>query len=1016
MQIDEYERTQALYAEFALAIASILSAAIERAGGYRLQIVRARAKDARSLRKKLADRGLLEAGEIELKVKDLAGCRAIFYTNGDVEKLIGSGLVEANFKVLDSRVHHPGINALAASQMYTANHYVVALRPDREALPEYARFAGLRCEIQLQTILNHAWAELEHDLYKAPTLSPDFGAAALDSIKQRFQDIAVKYLLPAGYEFHKAAMDLDRLVQGKELLDRNALADIARATDNNTRFSAIRTFVDHVLPLYDDAQSVLPEVIDVLVDAAQRASETPTTAIDTPFGVTAGKSFEDIAELIVKGVQPLRYLDVGRILDLARRLHRLGQTHAEREHAIALAHAVAKHSLPAWKEVGPAIQRAVADYVVALPDEDLVQELPLLVPMLEDVLGSEATGSSFSSNSVALGRGAVVASPALTAIRNDALGQLKRLFVLAPDAGARSRVLAAMGQAARPPYGAAPTRELSKILIANAVTVIEFAADNVGSASLEEARSLEIRVHRYFKRFRKVRDELADDAELAQWIAQIANATARFRTALEQLADFDAYKVLVGFDSVFAGHWEEPEPGFEEIDTHRAQESQRLLAQIDGSNFEAWLDRLERFAQTESSDLATFPVFAKFLEALAVQQPKETLANLDRIDGKLGRFVFKLLAGLLRSTSATQTHARIALWLQEGRRLGEVSWLLVAVNDVPVDLFRAVLASGIAHGDKNVVKDVIRACAYNYVDTHPQAAARQAVFIEAIVYFVQHDDASWIRLGGWFSWSHSQILPALDDARARQLLSWLVRVPELDGEMANLIAALTEHRPILLLDFLDQRLEVGRTEESGSLVALPCALREATRSLSQIPADTLTAARRWFDAAGGSLDYSVERLIEAVFGDFPPVLIETLHALLSSGQRVDALFALEVLAAFEGQAEVFALAREAAAHWGDDEDLASHIHLALAQEGGTNGFYGRVKALQAKRARLEAWLADPRDSVVRLAREEAGYLEQRIASETKRTQATLAHRRMQYGEPPMAEDSSIGEPPTPDSD
>lgn len=57
-------------------------------------------------------------------------------------------------------------------------------------VPEHARFVGLRCEIQLKTILNHAWAELENDLYKAPALSPDFGDAALDTIKQRFQHIA----------------------------------------------------------------------------------------------------------------------------------------------------------------------------------------------------------------------------------------------------------------------------------------------------------------------------------------------------------------------------------------------------------------------------------------------------------------------------------------------------------------------------------------------------------------------------------------------------------------------------------------------------------------------------------------------------------------------------------------------------------------------------------------------------------------------------------------------------------
>ena len=65
-------------------------------------------------------------------------------------------------------------------------------------LPEYANFAGMRCEIQVQTILNHAWAEMAQDtVYKAPKLG-DFGARHFDSIKKRLHKVARKYLLPAG--------------------------------------------------------------------------------------------------------------------------------------------------------------------------------------------------------------------------------------------------------------------------------------------------------------------------------------------------------------------------------------------------------------------------------------------------------------------------------------------------------------------------------------------------------------------------------------------------------------------------------------------------------------------------------------------------------------------------------------------------------------------------------------------------------------------------------------------------
>ena len=127
-------------------------------------------------------------------MKDLAGCRVIFYTNGDVSRFINSGIINQNFEVLEVKLHHPGHEVEDATEFYISNHYVVTLRPERIALPEYARFASMRCEIQIQTILNHAWAEMAHDtIYKAPALGDfDFGGREFDGIKSRMQKVARK--------------------------------------------------------------------------------------------------------------------------------------------------------------------------------------------------------------------------------------------------------------------------------------------------------------------------------------------------------------------------------------------------------------------------------------------------------------------------------------------------------------------------------------------------------------------------------------------------------------------------------------------------------------------------------------------------------------------------------------------------------------------------------------------------------------------------------------------------------
>lgn len=1015
MHIEEYEENRQQYLEFAQTVAEVVTAIVRNAGGYRLQVVRARAKDVPSVRKKLAKEGRADSATIEDQVKDLAGCRAIFYTNGDVEKLIGSRLIQDNFEVYETKIHTPGRDLGAATRMYTANHFIVSLRADRLGLAEYARFAGLRCEIQVVTILNHAWAELEHDIiYKAPELTSNFGKQALESIDQRLKSIAAKYLLPAGYEFHKTIVDFDRLVQGKELFDRNALAAIGQAPDNNARFDAIESFGEHVLPLYDDPATILPDVLTELMDAARAARQAEVVPIQTPFGVLPGKTFRDIAELISKVITPYRYLDVSRVLDAARQLHRLGQTYDERKPARELAHAIAQHDLEIWKRYGSTVQRMVVDHIVELAPADLRADGELLTLALEDVLGSEATGSTWSSFSVALGRGAVVGSADVAAMRHDALEQLQRLYSDATTHDERRRIAAAMWHSAQPPYGPVASRDLTSILMDNAMAMIDFSRHALDPTDLELARWFEGRVHRASHNFREVRLELAGDPDLQQRIAQLREATARFRAAVAQIPDFEDYKLLVGFDSVFASGWDERVSDHEQADQYRKKQALVLLEHIDADSFAPWLNRLNHFAKTESDDAATFMHFGPFVEALAMRHPDLTLAHLEQIDGALARFLPCFLAGLLNSPQATATRERIAQWLSRGERLDDLPGVLLAAKDVPVDLYRGVLDSAIAHDHRAAVQTVVRASVRNFASDDPEAPARVALFMDALAQRVLAPWRDWTQMGSWFSWLGAKILRALDETQAQQVIDWLVPLPKLSTEADHILAALGKDRPALVLDLLDRRMLRALAGDAAGFTPLPYGLHESIKALKLLPAPLMAAARRWFDAGEQSLDFSARHLLESVFEGFPDVLRSALVDLLQSGERTDVLFALEVLSAFEGQTEVIDLTKVAAQHWGHDEEVVEYIHLALAQEGGTTGFYGRVETLQAKRLQMQAWLDDAHASVRSIAADAIKYLDLGIADETQRTRAMLAKRRLDYNEPPLSdpphEASPDGEP------
>jgi ppGpp synthetase/RelA/SpoT-type nucleotidyltranferase len=227
------------YELFARTVVRILQAAIDAGPqAFRLQQITHRAKDPVSLKRKLTERGLLDSNSIEEELKDLAGCRLIFYTNTDVDRFLNSRLIFENF-VVDfdgSKIHHAVGTERSADELYFAIHYLVSVTPARLALPEYAQFQGMRCEVQLQTILNHAWAETSHDVVYHPAPMQGFGTKQFADIKKRTANIMNKYLLPAGYEFQKVQHDYERLLAGKELFDRRTLETLDTAKDNNERY------------------------------------------------------------------------------------------------------------------------------------------------------------------------------------------------------------------------------------------------------------------------------------------------------------------------------------------------------------------------------------------------------------------------------------------------------------------------------------------------------------------------------------------------------------------------------------------------------------------------------------------------------------------------------------------------------------------------------------------------------------------------------------------------------------
>lgn len=997
MNFDEYEREGcAAYAAFATTVGTILTAAIEAEEGYRLQQVKQRAKQPASLRKKLEQRGIAASETLEDDIKDLAGCRVIFYTNGDVTRFINSGIIGQNFEVVEVKLHHPRREVENAAEFYISNHYVVGLRPERIALPEYARFAGTRCEIQIQTILNHAWAEMAHDtIYKAPILV-DFGNKAFDGIRDRMLKVARKYLLPAGYEFQKIASDFQRLVEGKALFDGDALEAIVAAPDNNARAEAIETFAENVLPLYDDLQAVYPEIVVRLVAAADRARAIPPVAIETPYGALAPKTYSNIVEGIAGILTRYRYLDVDATFEALCTLYGWAESEDERKPLLDMGKALAKHQLDVWRQRGPIVQEMLVERIAAL-DEDQRRGLTLLLTaMLGEIVGAEVSGTTNSSTAVTFHSGAVVASDALRAVREKAIALLKRQYALAENDEGRGLVLQALQTATRTPHSANYCNALARLVMDDTCTILRFQTEIAPTLSLQLLQTNENRVHRSYWRYAVLPETMRDDPDLAAAQERVQAAALAFRAIANANPDFVIYKTLVGFDSVFPPAWDDKNFQYEQAESYRADQVNALLTTVGGANADVWFDRISRYAQTDSDDLATFPVFANFLDRLAEIQPAIVFGYLDRLNGPLTNFLPSMLAGLMRSAMRAQALVRIDVWLGTGQHIKQIAWYLRFADPFEEAILHRTLDSAIRHDDVYAVRNVLIAAVSQFV-SHPGTLIDE-VFLPALKYLDVAKDFSWVRMP-WFSWLNSAIIRSLDQKQASVVLDALVPYPDLERGAEYIVAAIAERWPAGVVTFIGERQAFARTDTAPPRYdAVPFEVHQLQAPLAAAPDIVLNGARAWFNAAPRHFAYDGGKLLSSTFPELSNGLDQRLDALIAGGNEKDLAFVLSVLSAFEGKPCVYKHVRAIVAALNPKSPLLDEARSVLCEAGMVCGQFGFAELHAERKALLQEWLVDPNATVRTFATELTQDLDRWIAAENRSAEASIALRKLDYGE------------------
>lgn len=206
--LSEFKEREPLLHDFKLKL-HILVSELLKENHKRVHQLTSRLKDEISLKNKIIRKD--NKYQNVNSITDLVGLRIITYFEDEVDGI--SEIIKREFNIDE-------VNSIDKRKKdfdrfgYSSLHYVISLSDTRLALTEYKKFKGLKAEIQIRSILQHAWAEMEHDLgYKNAE-----GVPAI--VKRDFSRISA-LLETADIEFINLRSNLEKYKNHIDLMIKN---------------------------------------------------------------------------------------------------------------------------------------------------------------------------------------------------------------------------------------------------------------------------------------------------------------------------------------------------------------------------------------------------------------------------------------------------------------------------------------------------------------------------------------------------------------------------------------------------------------------------------------------------------------------------------------------------------------------------------------------------------------------------------------------------------------------------
>jgi ppGpp synthetase/RelA/SpoT-type nucleotidyltranferase len=969
--VAEYDQKRPLYKDLSAAVRSVLEVCLKN-DRYKYKADN-REKDTDSLRKKLQKKTKADSSYAAKSlgdITDLAGCRILFYVESDIERFART--IHNEFEVLEhsDRYTDDGYNAL---------HFIVRLKKERAALIEYAQFDGMVCEIQLTTILFHAWSEMEHDIvYKDADGLEEFDKRAYEAIRNRFKSVMKDHIKQASHDFEFIHKEAQRIKEGKRAFDAEFLQSIRNAADLNDMNQKLKLLAEYVSEFGDKTPQEFP-IVQLMKETLERAETMKGQPIITPLGRLTGYGFNEIAKTALEILSTLRYWHTEGIFDLLVELSR-SKNQVVKKQSLETLKRLTEYNLQIMKRAGYVVQKTISDRIQKWTEQELIRNFDALLVITGELLEPGFDGTEWvKENAVQFTSGPLSVNVGLKQIRQDTMSLLEKVFDLTRKTKEKLDVLHRLAHAMSTSHSGSSNefneiaRESAKRIATFFVTLATRPENGLILHYLEEQA--------HWIKYRYGESEVPQVTELLK--------------LLKANEEYQIFRVFFGRDGRFA-------PDFDHVKETQERKAKidQFIKEVDASNFPAWRRRvLSILKECEPTERWLYAHMVDFLTEVAKRQPKLMIEFLQKDEKQLEQVRLDILSGIWQSDEKSAKRM-LNGWIDADKYLVQCGFFFVYIKKIDASLFKKIFDKAKTKKDAGALNALVQSLTQNF-GTYPDASA---AFVELIRELTKHKNSWWVN----YVWFHDGIIDNLDEKGMDVVLENLIFVRNVGYESEKILKTIAERYPLKVIKFFRTRISVEaksrkRIFDANRYDAVPHNFHDLAEPLRKHADVVIPALLEWFnekESKRSSLtSWDATHMISEIFPNFAEAL-ETHMVALIEKQGIEAVDHILLLVnQYQGGAFLWNLCKEVVKRFHSHERydlIKSSLFVNLAQSGVVSGEYGLAEAAEHKREDMRSWSDDGDPNVRKFLDEYAEYLEESAKNWRKRTDQEIAERQRRF--------------------